>query len=117
MSLWSAPRIHGEVLKLGFEISQSTVSEYVTRGPTDPDQSWKAFLRNHLNYTASVDFLVVPTVTFKILIVFLVLSYERRFVRFGIAANPTAEWTAQQIAEAFPWNEVPRFLTRDRHRT
>ena len=75
-SLWSAPRIHGEVLKLGFEISQSTVSKYIIRRPTDPDQSWEAFLRNYLDCTASVDFLVVSTVTFKIQFVFLVLSHE-----------------------------------------
>ena len=116
--LWGAPRIHGELLKLGFEISQSSVSKYMLRRPTDPDQSWKTILRNHTDCTASIDFLVIPTVTFKILFVLLVLSHERRrVVHFGITTNPTAEWTAQQITEAFPWDTAPRFLIRDRHRT
>ncbi len=108
----------GELLKLGFEISQSTVSKYMSRRPTDPDQSWKTFLRNHMDCTASIDFLVVPTITFKILFVLLVLSHERRrVVHFGVTANPTAEWTALQVTEAFPWDTAPRFLIRDRHRT
>ncbi len=116
--LWGAPRIHGELLKLGFEISQSTVSKYMPRRPRDPDQSWRTFLRNHMDCTASIDFLVVPTITFKLLFVLMVLSHERRrVVHFGITANPTAEWTARQITEAFPWDTAPRFLIRDRHRT
>ncbi|MCP4304269.1 MAG: transposase, partial [bacterium] len=116
--LWDAPRIHGELLKLGFEISQSTVSKYMPRRPPDPDQSWKIFLQNRMGCTASIDFLVVPTVTFKILFVLLILSHERRRVaHFGITTNPSAEWTAQQITEAFPWDTAPRFLIRDRDRT
>ncbi|MCP4327465.1 MAG: hypothetical protein GY791_03400 [Alphaproteobacteria bacterium] len=90
--LWGAPRIHGELLKLGFEISQSTVSKYMPCRPTDPDQSRKSFLRNHMDCTASIDFLVVPTLTFKILFVLVVLSHERRrIVHFGITTNPSAE--------------------------
>jgi putative transposase len=116
--LWGAPRIHGELLKLGFEISQSTVSKYIPRRPPDPDQRWKTFLHNHMGCTTSIDFLVVPTVTFKILFVFLVLSHDRRrIVHFGITASPTAEWTAQQITEAFPSDTTPKFLIRDRHPT
>jgi transposase InsO family protein len=116
--LWGAPRIHGELLKLGFEVSQSTVSKYMPRRPRDPDQNWKIFLRNHMDCTASIDFLVVPTITFKLLFVLVVLSHERRrVVHFGITANPTAEWTARQITEAFPWDTAPRYLIRDRHRT
>ncbi len=116
--LWGAPRIHGELLKLGFDISQSTVSKYMPRRPRDPDQNWKTFLRNHMDCTASIDFLVVPTITFKLLFVLIVLSHERRrVVHFGITANPTAEWTARQMTEAFPWDTAPRFLIRDRHRT
>lgn len=116
--LWGAPRIHGELLKLGFEVSQSTVSKYMPRRPRDPDHSWKTFLRNHMDCTASIDFLVVPTITFKLLFVLVVLSHERRrVVHFGITANPTAEWTARQITEAFPWDTAPRFLIRDRHST
>ena len=88
--LWGAPRIHGEFLKLGFEISQSTVSKHMPRRPRDPDQCWKAFLRNHMDCTASIDFLVVPTITFKVLFVLIVLSHERRRVmHFGVTANPT----------------------------
>ena len=116
--LWGAPRIHGELLKLGFNVSQATVSRYMPRRTPDPDQAWLTCLHNHLNCTASIDFLVVPTLTFKILFVLVVLSYDRRkVVHFGATANPTAEWTAQQITEAFPWDEAPRFLIRDRHRT
>jgi hypothetical protein len=116
--LWGAPRIHGELLKLGFDISQSTVSKYMPRRSRDPDQNWKTFLRNHMDCTASIDFLVVPTITFKLLFVLIVLSHERRrAVHFGITANPTAEWTARQMTEAFPWDTAPRFLIRDRHRT
>jgi transposase InsO family protein len=88
------------------------------RRSPDPDQTWKAFLRNHLHCTASIDFLIVPTLTFKILFVLVVLSHDRRkVVHFGVTTNPTAEWTAQQVIEAFPWNEAPRFLIRDRHCT
>ncbi len=116
--LWGAPRIHGELLKLGFEVSQSTVSKYMPRRSADPDQTWKAFLRNHMDCTASIDFLVMPTITFRILFVLVVLSHERRqLVHLAVTSNPTAEWTAQQITEAFPWDEAPRFLIRDRHRT
>jgi transposase InsO family protein len=116
--LWGAPRIHGELRMLGFEISQSTVSKYMSRRPTDPDQCWKTFIHNHVDCTASIDFLVVPTITFKVLFVLIVLSHERRrAVHFGITTNPTAEWTARQITEAFPWDTAPRFLIRDRHRT
>ena len=116
--LWGAPRIHGELLKLGFHVSQATVSRYMPRRAPNPDQTWKAFLHNHLNCTASIDFLVVPTVTFKILFVLVVLSHDRRrVVHFGVTPNPTAEWTAQQVTEAFPWDEAPSFLIRDRHRT
>ncbi len=116
--LWGAPRIHGELLKLGFEISQATVSKYMPRRPKDSDQRWKTFLRNHLDCTTSIDFLVVPTVSFKLLFVLIVLSHERRqLVHFGVTANPTAEWTARQMTEAFPWETAPRFVIRDRHPT
>ncbi len=116
--LWGAPRIHGELLKLGFDISQSTVSKYMPRRAPRPDQTWKAFLSNHMNCTVSMDFLVVPTLTFKILYVLVVLSHDRRQVaHFGVTTNPTAQWTAQQVTEAFLWDEAPRFLIRDRHRT
>jgi transposase InsO family protein len=116
--LWGAPRIHGELLKLGFHISQATVSRYMPRRTPDPDHGWRTFLHNHLHCTASIDFLIVPRLTFKILFVLVVLSRDRRkMVHFGVTANPTAEWTAQHITEAFPWDEAPKFLIRDRHRT
>ena len=116
--LWGAPRIHGELLKLGFDVSQATVSKYMVRRPTGPEQGWRTFLRNHMRCTAAVDSLVVPTVTFGILYVLVVLSHERRrVVHFGVTANPSAEWTARQITEAFPWDHAPRFLIRDNHRS
>ena len=116
--LWGAPRIHGELLKLGFEVSQATVSRYLPRRPQNPDQTWKTFLRNHLECTAAIDFLVVPTLTFRMLFVLVVLSHGRRkLLHFAVTANPTAAWTAQQITEAFPWDEAPKYLLRDRHCT
>ena len=116
--LWGAPRIHGELLKLGFQVSQATVSRYMPERPPASGQTWKTFVRNHLHCTASIDFLVVPTLTFRILYVLIVLSHDRRnVVHFGVTANPTAEWTARQITEAFPWDEAPRFIIRDRDST
>ncbi len=100
--VWGAPRIHGELLKLGFEVSQSTVSKYMPRRPGDPDQSWRTFLRNHMDCTASIDFLVVPTVTFKLLFLLIVLSHERRrFVHFGITANPTRNGRLDRLPRPF----------------
>jgi putative transposase len=115
--LWGAPKIHGEMLKLGFEISESTVSKYLVRHRGSPSQPWKAFLENHLRDIVSVDFFTVPTIRFQILYVFLVLAHDRRrIVHFAVTAHPTAEWTAHQLREAFPWNTAPRFLLRDRDR-
>jgi putative transposase len=113
--LWGAPRIHGELLKLGTAIGQAAVSKYMTRRPKPPSPTWRAFLRNHLECLASVDFFVVPTATLRILFVFIVLQHQRRrIVHVGVTANPTAEWTSQQIREAFPWDSGPRYLIRDR---
>jgi putative transposase len=113
--LWGAPRIHGELLKLGIEISQAAVSKYMMRLTKPPSPTWRAFLRNHLECLASVDFFVVPTATFRILFVFIVLQHQRRrIVHFGVTANPTSQWTSQQIREAFPWDGAPRYLIRDR---
>jgi putative transposase len=115
--LWGAPKIHGELLKLGFEISESTVSKYLVRRRGSPSQTWRTFLENHLKDMVSVDFFTVPTIRFQILYVFLVLAHDRRrIVHFAITAHPTAEWTAHQLREAFPWNIAPRFLLRDRDR-
>ena len=113
--LWGAPRIHGELLKLGFDISQATVSRHMPKRRPNPDQTWKTFLLNHLHCTSSIDFLVDPTLTFRILYILVILSHDRReLVHFEVTTSPTAEWTARQITEAFPWDEVPRYIIRDR---
>jgi putative transposase len=112
---WGAPRIHGELLKLGIEITEPTVSKYMVRYRKPPSQTWRTFLDNHLQSLVSVDFFTVPTIRFQILYVFLVLAHDRRrILHFGVTAHPTAEWTAHQLREAFPWNTAPRYLLRDR---
>jgi len=114
---WGAPRIHGELLKLGIEITEPAVAKYMVRHEKPPSQSWRTFLDNHVKSVVSVDFFVVPTIRFKILYVFLVLAHDRRrILHFGVTAHPTAEWTAQQLRDAFPWNSAPRYLLRDRDR-
>ena len=113
--LWGAPRIHGELLKLGFIVSEATVSRYMPRHGKPPSQTWRTFLKNHMKYCVAVDFFTVPTVMFQILYVFIVLSHDRRrLVHFNVTAHPTAAWSAQQIVEAFPWDTAPRYLIRDR---
>ena len=113
--LWGAPRIHGELLKLGIAVSEATVSKYLARLPKPPSQTWRTFLRNHTKALASIDFFVLPTVTFRLLIVFIVLRHERRqIVHFGVTAHPTAAWVAQQITEAFPWDSAPHYVIHDR---
>jgi transposase InsO family protein len=112
---WGAPRIHGELLKLGFEVSQATVSKYMVRHQKPPSQTWRTFLENHADCIAGIDFFTVPTATFRILYVFIVLSHDRRhIVHFNVTAHPTAQWTAQQLVEAFPFDSAPRYLLRDR---
>ena len=112
---WGSPRIVGELAKIGIEVSKSTVERYMARRRGPASQTWKAFLGNHSRDIVSIDFLVVPTVRFKVLYVLVVLSIERRrIVHFGVSEHPTAAWAAQQIAEAFPWDGAPRFLLRDR---
>jgi putative transposase len=113
--LWGAPRIHGELLKLGFEISERTVSRLMPRHRKEPSQTWKTFLTNHVGQLVSIDFFTVPTLRLKVLFVFVVLAHERRRVlHFNVTQHPTAEWTAQQIIEAFPEDAAPRYLIRDR---
>src|ERR1700758_3282581 len=105
---WGAPRIHGELLKLGIDIGETSVSKYLVRGRKPLSQTWRTFLENHLQSLVSVDFLTVPTIRFEILYVFLVLAHERRrIVHFAVTAHPTAEWTVQQLREAFPWDSAP----------
>ncbi len=112
---WGAPRIHGELLKLGIEVSQATVSKYMVRQRKPPSQTWRTFLENHADCIAGIDFFTVPTATFRILYVFIVLSHDRRhIVHFNVTAHPTARWTAQQLVEAFPFDSAPRYLLRDR---
>jgi putative transposase len=113
--LWGAPRIHGELLKLGIDVSETSVGKYIVRKREPPSQSWRTFLENHVKTMVSVDFFTVPTIRFQVLYVFLVLTHERRrIVHFNVTAHPTAEWTAQQLREAFPFEQVPRYLLRDR---
>jgi putative transposase len=112
---WGAPRIHGELLKLGFEISERTVSRLMPKQRKDPSQTWKTFLTNHVGQLVSIDFFAVPTLQLRVLFVFFVLAHERRRVlHFNVTQHPTAEWTAQQIIESFPEEAVPRYLIRDR---
>jgi len=115
--LWGAPRIHGELLKLGIEVGETSVGKYMVRGRKPPSQTWRTFLENHVKTLVSIDFFTVPTIRFQILYVFLVLAHDRRrILHFGVTAHPTAEWTAQQLREAFPWDAAPRYLLRDRDR-
>ena len=115
--LWGAPRIHGELLKLGIEVSQATVAKYLGRSGGPPSQSWRTFLTNQVSQLASIDFFTVPTATFRVLFVFVVLSHHRRrIVHVNVTAHPTAAWTAQQLRETWPWDTAPRFVIRDRDR-
>jgi transposase InsO family protein len=112
---WGAPRIHGELLKLGFELSEAVVSKYMVRRPGPPSQTWRTFLNNHVNELIALDFFTVPTATFRILFVFLVLSHDRRKIRhFNVTAHPTAMWTARQLVEACDTVKTPKYLIRDR---
>ena len=111
--LWGAPRIPGELLKP--RIGETSVGKYMGRHRRPPSQTWRTFLDNHLTTLVSVDFFTVPTIRFHVLYVFLILAHDRRrIVHVGVTAHPTAEWTAQQLREAFPWETAPRYLLRDR---
>jgi transposase InsO family protein len=115
--LWGASRIHGELLMLGFEVAQSTVSKYMVRGRRPPSQSWKTFLRNHAHAIAAIDLCIVPTVTFERLFAFLVVGHDRRrLLRIEVTRHPMAEWLARQMTEAFPWASAPAYLVRDNDR-
>ncbi|NIM21719.1 MAG: DDE-type integrase/transposase/recombinase [Candidatus Latescibacteria bacterium] len=113
--LWGAPRIHGELLKLGIKVSQATASKHMVRHRKPPSQSWRTFLKNHAKDIVSIDFFTVPTITFRVLYVFLVLLNDRReIIHFNVTDSPSAFWTGHQIVEAFPWDTAPRYLLRDR---
>jgi transposase InsO family protein len=115
--LWGAPRIHGELLKLGFEVAQSSVAKYMVKRRGPPSQGWRTFLRNHALDIAAIDLFVVPTIGFDLLYAFIIVRLDRRdLVWINVTTNPTAEWIARQLTEAFPWNEAPRHLIRDRDR-
>ena len=109
---WGAPRMHGELLKLGIDVCQATVAKYLGRRRQPPSQTWRTFLRNHIGQIVAADFFVVPTATYRLLFVLVLLAHDRRRIRHvAVTAHPTAAWTAQQLREAFPWDETPRFLT------
>jgi hypothetical protein len=113
--LWGAPRIHGELLKLGIEISERTVSRLMPKRRTPPSQTWRAFLANHVRDLVSLDFFTVPTAGLRVLFVLVVLAHHRRrVVHFNVTEHPTAAWTAQQIVDAFPDDSAPSYLLRDR---
>ena len=112
---WGAPRVHGELQMLGIQVAESTVAKYMIRHRKPPSQTWRTFLENHVAELVSVDFFTVPTATFRIMYVFVILHHERReIVHFNATYHPTAEWTAQQMVEAFPFDTAPRYLIRDR---
>ena len=113
--LWGAPRIHGELQKLGIPISQSTVAKFMRRHPRPPSQTWRTFLVNHASQIMAADLFVVPTVTFRLLFVLVILGHDRRrLVHTAVTAHPTATWIAQQFRNAFPHDQVPRYLLHDR---
>src|SRR3989441_5794261 len=113
--LWGAPRIHGEVLKLGLTVSEATVSKYMVRPRRPPSQAWRTFLKNHAEHLIALDFFTVPTATFRVLFVVVMLTHSRRrLVHFNVTEHPTAEWTARQLLEACGLEEAPRYVIRDR---
>ena len=114
---WRAPRIHGELLKLGFDVSERTISRYLPKREPDEDKvaKWKAFLKNHMDGIAAMDFFKVPTVLFRQLYGFFIISHARRkIIHFSITFHPTAEWVAQQLRNAFPYDTAPKYLIFDR---
>jgi transposase InsO family protein len=113
--LWGAPRIHGELQKLGIAVSQSTVAKYMPRRETPPLQTWRTFLANHVGQIMAADFIVVPTVTYRLLFVLVIVAHaRRRIVHMAVTDHPTAAWTAQQLRNAFPDDLAPRYLLHDR---
>jgi transposase InsO family protein len=115
--LWGAPRIHGELLKLGFEVAQSSVAKYMVKQHRPPSQGWRTFLRNHAPDIAAMDLFVAPTIGFDLLYAFIIVRLDRRdLIWISVTTNPTAEWIARQLTEAFPWDDAPRYLIRDRDR-
>jgi putative transposase len=113
--LSGAPRIHGELLKLGIDVCQATAAKYMVRPRRPPSQTWRTFLANHIGQVMAADFFVVPTATYRLLFVLVIFAHERRrVVHVAVTDHPTSPWTAQQLREAFPWDQAPRYLLRDR---
>ena len=113
--LWGAPRIHGELLKLGIRIGQTAVAKYMARRPRLPSPSWRTFLKQHVEAIAATDMFIVVSATFQMLYVVIVLRHDRRKIaHFGVTRHPTQVWLAHQVTEAFPWDTTPRYLLRDR---
>ena len=114
-SLWGAPRIHGELLKLGIDVGQTSVAKYMAKRRRPPSQGWKTFLRNHADGIAGMDLFVVPTLSFQLLYGLLIMRHDRRRILWlGVTAHPTAEWIASQLTEACGWEQPPQYLIRDR---
>jgi hypothetical protein len=115
--LWGAPRIHGELLKLGVDIGQTSVAKYMVRRRPPPSQGWRTFIRNHADGIAAMDLFVVPTISFRLPYGLLIMGHGRRQILwFGVTAHPTAEWIANQLTQACGWEQAPRLLIRDRDR-
>jgi transposase InsO family protein len=113
--LWGAPRIHGELLKLGIDVGQTTVAKYMAKRRRPPSQGWRTFLRNHADGIASMDLFLVPTISFRLLYGFLILQHSRReLLWLGVTAHPSAEWIARQLTETYGWQQAPRYIIRDR---
>ena len=113
--LWGAPRIHGELLKLGIVVSQATVGRYMPWRPAVPSPTWRSFLHNHMGDTVAIDMFVVASATFRLLYTVIILGHNRRkVIHFDVTQNPTQVWLAHQMTEAFPWDTAPRYLLRDR---
>ncbi len=116
--LWGAPRILSELRLLGYEVAERTVAKYIVRSKKPPSQTWKAFLNNHVPDIVAIDLFTVPTVTFRILFCFIVLRHDRRrVVHFNVTEHPSQQWTTQQIIDAFPYDEAPRYMIRDHDAT
>jgi hypothetical protein len=114
-ALWGTPRIHGELLKLGFEISQATVAKYMTRRRGTPSPTWRSFLLNQAQGIAAINMFVVACASFRLLYAMIILAHNRRKItRFDVTLHPTAGWLSRQVTEAFPWDTAPRYLLRDR---
>ena len=114
--LWGAPRIHGELLKLGIDVGQTTVAKYMAKHRRPASPGWRTFLHNHADGIASMDLFVVPTISFRLLYGLLILQHGRRQILWlGVTAHPTAEWIARQLTEAYGWTAAPRYVVRARH--